>query len=140
MSEIGAIPSEKYHCRWTLLCRTTPKWIFHNLGNLLQPLEVVPESRKHLVQQNDNSEQFLETANPGQGFFKPKRHSIANMRQSVTSWTSLICLQEEAALATNWIKDRSEGLKIQNLGLATMTGPAMSNFTENFNCRCPTRY
>ena len=29
---------------------------------------------------------------------------------------------EEAALATNWIKDRPEGLKLQNLALATRTG------------------
>ena len=29
--------------------------------------------------------------------------------------------------ATNWIKDRPEGLKVQNLALATKTGPAMSS-------------
>ena len=35
---------------------------------------------------------------------------------------------EEAALATNWIKDRREGLKLQNLTLATKS-----------NCRRPLR-
>ena len=40
---------KRYHCRWTLLRGKTPKWIFHNLGNLLQPLEFVPDSRKHVV-------------------------------------------------------------------------------------------
>ena len=34
-------------------------------------------------------------------------------------------------LATNWIKDRPEGLKLQNLALATMTGPAMSSLPKN---------
>ena len=42
-----------------------------------------------------------------------------------------LSLQEEAALATNWIKDRPEGVKIQNLALATMTGPAMSSLPKN---------
>ena len=39
--------------------------------------------------------------------------------------------REEAALATNWIEDRPEGLKLQNLALATMTGPAMSSLPRN---------
>ena len=37
-----------------------------------------------------------------------------------------LSIQEEAELGTNWIKDRPEGLKLQNLALATMTGPALS--------------
>ena len=44
--------------------------------------------------------------------------------------------QEEAALATNWIKDRREGLKIQNLALVTVTGPAMSSLLKKYDCRC----
>ena len=42
-----------------------------------------------------------------------------------------LSVREEAALATNWIKDRPEGLKLQNLALATMTGP---------DCRRPVRH
>ena len=34
-------------------------------------------------------------------------------------------------MATNWIKDRPGGLKLQNLALATMTGPALSNLPRN---------
>ena len=37
----------------------------------------------------------------------------------------------EAALATKWIKDRPEGLKLQNLALATMTGPVLSSLPRN---------
>ena len=40
-------------------------------------------------------------------------------------------MREEAALATNWIKDRPEGLKLQNLALATMTGPVLSSSPRN---------
>ena len=29
---------EKYHCQWTLFRGRQPKWIFHNLSNLLRPL------------------------------------------------------------------------------------------------------
>ena len=42
-----------------------------------------------------------------------------------------LSMQEEAALATNWIKDRPEGLKLQNLALAPTTGPAVRSFLEN---------
>ena len=38
-----------------------------------------------------------------------------------------LIIREEAALATNWIKDRPEGLKLHNLAMATMMGPASSN-------------
>ena len=42
-----------------------------------------------------------------------------------------LSIREEAALATNWIKDRPEGLKLQNLALATMTGPAVRSLPRN---------
>ena len=42
-----------------------------------------------------------------------------------------LSIQEEAALATNWIKDRPEGLKLQNLSMATMTGPAVRSQPKN---------
>ena len=46
---------------------------------------------------------------------------------------NLSVLEVEAALAKNWIKDRPEGLKLQNLAVATMTGPAVRSFPENIN-------
>ena len=42
-----------------------------------------------------------------------------------------LSIREEAVLSTNWIKDRPEGLTLQNLALATMTGPAMSSLPKN---------
>ena len=42
-----------------------------------------------------------------------------------------LSIQEEAALATKWIKDQPEGLKLQNLALATMAGPVCSSSPRN---------
>ena len=39
--------------------------------------------------------------------------------------------EEGAALATNWMKDRPEGLKHQNLALATRTGRSTASLPEN---------
>ena len=39
--------------------------------------------------------------------------------------------REEAPLATNWIKDRPEGLKQQNLTMATRTGRSTGSLREN---------
>ena len=39
--------------------------------------------------------------------------------------------EQEAAVATNWIKDRPEGLKLQNLALATRTGRSTGSLPEN---------
>ena len=41
-----------------------------------------------------------------------------------------LTIREEAPQATNWIKDRPEGLKLQNLALATMTGPVLRSLPK----------
>ena len=40
---------KKYHCQWTLLRGTKPKWIFHNLGNLLRPRKLILVWRDRVV-------------------------------------------------------------------------------------------
>ena len=42
-----------------------------------------------------------------------------------------LSIQEEAALPTDWIKGPPEGLKLQNLALATMAGPVLSSLPRN---------
>ena len=42
-----------------------------------------------------------------------------------------LSIREEAALATNWTKDRHEKLKLQNRAFATMTGPAVRSQPKN---------
>ena len=113
--EKGTIPSEQYHCQWSFLRGKKPKGIFLKFGNLLHPLELVPNSRKTCgycngIGSTRSLVDFLDLSNSG--------------------------LQEEAALATNWIKDRPEGVKLQNLALAPMAGPAMSSLPKKYDCGC----
>ena len=95
-----------------------PKWIFHNLGNLLRPLELIPASRERAV----STEWQVRT--------EAHEH-----RQYVLISDFLyladLSTDEEAASAKNWIKDRPEGLKLQNLALATKTGRSTGSLLEN---------
>ena len=43
-----------------------------------------------------------------------------------------LSVQEEAALATNWIDDRLEGLRIQNFASATMAGQVMGSLPKKY--------
>ena len=107
-----------------------PKWIFlHNLGNLLRPSESLPSSRER-----------LETVYPWQGFIAAqapqyRQHALISDFPDLVNLT----VQEEAALATNWIDDRPEVLKLQNLALASTAGPVMSSSPKNLTAR-PARY
>ena len=63
MVDGGAISPEKVSLpldppAWEVIT----KWIFHNPGNLLRPLELVPASRERVVPRNGKSAQSLETA------------------------------------------------------------------------------
>ena len=42
-----------------------------------------------------------------------------------------LSIQEETALATNWIKDGPEGLRLQNLTLETRTGRSTDSLPKN---------
>ena len=124
---------KKYHCQWTLLRGKNPKWIFfQNFGDLLRPLEFVPVSSGHLVPTEWQVRSVL-----GDCISKAKVRSIRapHSRQCalMSDFLDLAKLskQEEAVLATNWIKDRPEGLKLQNLAMATLTGPPMSSQRKN---------
>ena len=88
-----------------------------------QPLEFVPASRERVIPTEWQVRAFL-------GDCKSKAQVISiqapQYRQHalISNFLDLanLSIQEEAALATNWIKDRPEGLKLQNLASATMTG------------------
>ena len=109
--------------------------ICYNHLNLYQPRV------RMWFQRNVKSEQFLEIVYPRQKWFQIKRYSIGNMRWSVTFLDlAKLSIREEAALATNWIKNRHEGLNLQNLALATMTSLAVAQSTEKYDCRCPVRH
>ena len=107
-----------------------PKWIFHNLG--LRPLEVVPASREQVVPTEWQIRTVL-----GDGISRAKVIPVPapQYRQHALSSDFLdlanLSIREEVALATNWTKDRPEGLKLQNLALATMTGLVLSSSPRN---------
>ena len=48
-----------------------------------------------------------------------------------TIWAIFCVHWNSYQLATNWIKDRPEGLKLQSLAFATMAGPVMSSLPKN---------
>ena len=84
-----------------------------------------------LFQQNGKFQQFLETVYPGKRTIsiqapQYRQHALISDFLDL----AILRIRGEALLATNWIKDRFEGLKIQNLPLATMTGQAMSSFPK----------
>ena len=132
----GQYLQKKYHCRWTLLRGKKPRWIFNNFGNLLCPLELVPASRERVVPTEWQVRTVL-------GDCKSKAKVISIQAPQYRQYSLIsdfldlanLSIREEAAPATNWIKDRSEGLKHQNLAFATFC----VQFSEKYDFRRPVR-
>ena len=123
---------KKYHCQWTLLRGKKPKWIFHNFGNLLRPLELVPASHERVVPTEWQVRTVLGDCK-SRAKVIPIQAPQYRQHALISDFLDLahLSIREEAALATNWIKDRTEGLKLQNLALAAMTGPVLSSLQRN---------
>ena len=122
---------KKYHCRWTSLRGKKPKWILHKFGHLLRPLKLLPASHEQVVPTEWQVRTIF-------GDFVSKARVITcqapRYRQcaliSDVLHLASLSIREEAAVTTNWIKDRPEGMKLQNLK-ATMTGPVLSSLPRN---------
>ena len=105
-----------------------PKKLVHNVANLREQFESVPYSRKHVVRTEWQVRTVL-----GDCVSKANVVSVqaSQYRQHalISDFLDLanLSIREEAALAKNLIKDRPEGLKLQNLAFATMTSPVMSS-------------
>ena len=123
---------QKYRCQWTFLRGKNPGGFFHNLGNLLRPLESIPVLRERVVPTEWQVRTILADC-----ISKARVITVQapQYRQHALISDSLdlgnLSVQEEAALATNWIDDRPGGLRLQNLALTTMAGPVMSKFQKN---------
>ena len=89
-------------------------------------------------QQKSKYAQFLEIAYQEQKVI-PAQAPQYRQHALISDFLDLAYLstQEEAALATNWIKDRPEGLKSQNLDVGHQDGPIHKQFAEKSNCRRP---
>ena len=123
---------KKYHCQWTLLHGKKPKWIFHNLGNLLRPLQLVPAPRERVVPTEWQVRTVLGDC-MSRAKVIPAQAPPYRQYALISDFLDLanLSIQEEAALATYWIKDRPEGLKLQNLALATKTSRVSSSVPRN---------
>ena len=109
-----------------------PEWIFHNLGNLLRPLELVLASRERVVPTEWQVRTVLgDCISRAKVIPAPAPHYRQHALISDFMDLAHLSLQEEAALATNWIKNRPEGLKLQNLALATRTDRSTGSLPEN---------
>ena len=90
-----------------------PSGFFHNFGNLLKPVALVPDSRKHLVR----TEWLVRTV-LGDSISKGKVISI-----QVPQYRQYALVSDFLDLANLAIREEA--------ALATMTGPAMSSLTKN---------
>ena len=99
------------------------KLSFHDFGNLLRPLELIPASRERVVPAEWQVRTVLGNC-ISRAKVIPTQAPQCRQLALISDFLDLANLrkQDEAALATNWIKDRHEGFKLQNLSLATRTG------------------
>ena len=122
---------KKYHCQWILLRGKNPKWIFHIFLDLFRPSESIPVSLERVVPTKWQVRAIL-----GDCTSKARVITVPapQYRQQalISDFLDLanLSVQEEAAVATNWSDDRPEGLRPQNLALATMAGPVMSSLLK----------
>ena len=97
----------------------------------MQPLDFVPISRERVVPTEWQVRSVL-------GLRLSKARVITSQAPQYRQFALIsefldvadLSIRDEAALATNWIKDRPEGLKLQKIALASMTGPAMSSLPK----------
>ena len=100
-----------------------PSGCFTISANLLRPLELVPASRERVVPRRMASPHVhwrLHIKGKGDSSSSTSVFQYALISDFLD--LAHLSFQEEAALATNWINDRPEGLKLPNLALATRTG------------------
>ena len=108
-----------------------PLALRNNLGNLLRPLELIP-SRERVIP----TEWQVRTVLGGyisRAKVIPAQAPQYRQYALISDFLDLVILsfQEEAALATNWIKDQPEGSRLQNLTLATKTGRSTGSLPTN---------
>ena len=105
---------------------------YHNLGNLLRPLESMPVSRERVVPTEWEVRTIL-------GDCMSKARVITTQEPQYQKH-ALICdfldlanlsVQDEAALATTWIDDRPEGLKASERCVRHHGRTSDEQFTEN---------
>ena len=128
MVEEGTISSKKCHCQWIFLRGKKPKWIFHNLGNLSRPLGSIPASRKRVVPTEWQVRTILGVITVQAPQYR--QHALISDSLDLAN----LSVQEEAALATNWIDERPEEPCVSRHGRTSN-----EQFTEKSDCGRPAR-
>ena len=124
---------KKYRCQSDF-----PSWkesqvdFFYNFGNLFTTVRLNDQHRVcEWFRRNGKFEQYLETVCQKVISIRAPQYRQHALISDCLDLAHL-CLREEAALATNWIKDRPEGLKTSKpcTGHCGRTGD--EQFTDNF--------
>ena len=118
LKSVQYLQKKKYHCRWTLLRGKKPRWILHNFGNLLRPLELVPASREHVVPTEWQVRRVL-------GDCISKGKVVSNQAPQY----------RQHALISDFLELANLRIR-KEAALATVTGPAMSSLPKKYDCRC----
>ena len=105
---------------------------FFSLGNLLRPLELTTASRERVVPTEWQVRTVLGDC-ISRATVIPAPAPQSRQHAPISDFLDLahLSLQEEAASATNWIKDPPERSRLQNFALAIMAGPVMSSSPKN---------
>ena len=107
---------------------TNQSGFFHNIGKFLRSLELTPASRERVfptqweVRTVHGDCISREKVIPAQAAQNRQYALISDFLDLVK-----LSIQEEAASVTNWIQNRSEGLKRQNLAWVTRMDRSTGN-------------
>ena len=127
--------TKKQKVIWSVLVNSearNPRGFFIILVTYYNRLSLYQLRVSEWFQQNGKFVQFLETV-----YTKAKVTSIRAPQHRqymlISNFPDLahLSIREEATLANNWSKDRPESLKLQNLALATIPGPASRSYPKN---------
>ena len=136
LKEVENLTEKKYHRHWTSCVARKPEGAFAQISAIFGvPLEFVPASRERVVP----TQWQVRTVSSWRLQIESKKVIPVQAPQYrqyavISDFLNLahLSVREEAALATNWIKDRPEGLKLQNLALAIS---ACGSPSTSFFCR-----
>ena len=128
----------KYHCQWTLLRGEKPKWIFHNLGNLLRPLDLIPASRERVVPRQWQVRTVL-----GDGISRtkviPARASQYRQYALINDFLDLANLRTRSSIGHELDQGPPRRAKASKSYVGHQDGLIYKQFTGKCNCRRPLR-
>ena len=122
---------KKCHCQWTVLRGEKPEWIFHNLGNLLRPLEL-KASRERVDPAEWQERTVLGDCIPRAKVI-PAPAPQYRQHALISGFLDLAHprLREEAALATELDQGPTGRVEVTEPYVGHQDGPIYRQFTSN---------